>query len=82
MRDCDAGPMSAGSHLTLTPRTKKVFELSRTEAIRLGHEHVAPSHLLLGLLKEGEGVAAQILSRFGVDFEGARALTVEQLNRG
>jgi ATP-dependent Clp protease ATP-binding subunit ClpA len=79
-RDCDAGPMSGASHLAFTPRTKKVFELSRNEATSLSHERVAPGHLLLGLLKEGEGVAAQILSRFGVDFQQARARTVEELN--
>ena len=81
MRECDAGLMSGASHLSFTPRTKKVFELSRAEAKSLGHERVAPSHLLLGLLKEGEGVAAQILSRFDVDFQRARARTVEELNR-
>ena len=80
-RDCDAGLMSGASHLAFTPRTKKVFELSRAEAKSLGHERVAPSHLLLGLLKEGGGVAAQILSRFDVDFQRARARAVEELNR-
>jgi len=56
-----------------TPRSKKVLELARSEAKRLGHNHVGTEHLLLGLVREGEGVAAQILDRLGAD----RAAIVE-----
>jgi ATP-dependent Clp protease ATP-binding subunit ClpA len=79
-RDCDASPVAGAGRLAVTPRTKKVFDLSRDEAGSLGHDRVAPAHLLLGLLKEGEGVAAQVLSRLGIDLQTARAMTVEELN--
>jgi ATP-dependent Clp protease ATP-binding subunit ClpA len=78
-RDCDVDPVSGAGRLAFTPRTKKVFELSRNEA-RSGHDSVAPAHLLLGLLKEGEGVAAQVLSRLGIELQTARAKTVAELS--
>jgi ATP-dependent Clp protease ATP-binding subunit ClpC len=59
--------------IPLTPRTKKVLELSRREARELGHDHVAPEHLVLGLVREAEGVGGRILAELGVDLEHARA---------
>jgi ATP-dependent Clp protease ATP-binding subunit ClpA len=61
--------------IPFTPRSKKVLELARREAKRLGHNYIGTEHLLLGLVREGEGVAAQVLARLGAD----RARVVEQV---
>jgi len=63
---------SAGDHVPFTPRAKKVLELSLREALQLGSDHIGSTHLLLGLLREGEGVAAQVLDRLGVAPEQIR----------
>ena len=55
-----------------TERVRKVLALAREEGMRLGNEHVAPEHILLGLVREGEGVAAAVLLTFGVDFDDLR----------
>ncbi|MGH9019253.1 MAG: Clp protease N-terminal domain-containing protein [Acidimicrobiales bacterium] len=55
-----------------TPRAKQVLELSLREALQLGHNYIGTEHLLLGLLREGEGVAAQVLTGFGLDLAGVR----------
>ncbi|MDQ4091088.1 MAG: hypothetical protein M3163_12415 [Actinomycetota bacterium] len=69
---CDG---KASNHIPFTPRTKKVIELAARESIRLQHDQVRTEHLLLGLIREGEGVAAQILAqRLGIDLR-----TVEEL---
>jgi ATP-dependent Clp protease ATP-binding subunit ClpC len=54
-------------HIPFTPRAKKVFELSASEALQLGHKNVGTEHILLGLIREGEGVAAQVLVKLGAD---------------
>jgi len=69
-----------GEILGFTPRTKRVFELSFLEARNLGHNYVGTEHILLGLIKEGEGVAAIILKTMGVDLEKAREEVVNMLN--
>ena len=56
-----SGPLPAGAHVPFTPRSKKVLELSLREAVRLGHRHVGTEHILLGLAREGEGLAATYL---------------------
>jgi Clp amino terminal domain, pathogenicity island component len=61
------GMSSPVSHLTFTPRARKVLELSLREALALGHHYIGTEHLLLGLLREGDGVAAQVLVRVGAD---------------
>jgi ATP-dependent Clp protease ATP-binding subunit ClpA len=66
----------------LTPRSKKVIELSRDEARRLNHHYVGTEHLLLGLVREGEGIAAGVLESLGVTLEKARSETIQVLNRG
>ncbi len=58
--------------LTLTPRAKKVLELAMAEARQLGHGYIGTEHILLGLIREGEGVAAQVLSSLGADLERVR----------
>jgi ATP-dependent Clp protease ATP-binding subunit ClpC len=65
----------------LTSRAKKVLELSVDEARGMGHNYVGPEHLLLGLIREGEGVAAQILNAYGADYRKVRA-TVAHLQGG
>jgi ATP-dependent Clp protease ATP-binding subunit ClpA len=64
---------SSTGHSPFTNRAKKVLELSLREAIRLKHNFIAPEHLMLGLLREGHGLAAQILAEAGVDFDKLRA---------
>lgn len=67
--------------LGFTPRTKRVFELSFTEARALGHNYVGTEHLLLGLIKEGEGVAAAIIKGMGVDLDKAKQEIVNMLGQ-
>ena len=55
------GHDTPSGHIPFTPRSKKVLELSLREAIQLGHKHIGTEHILLGLVREGEGVAAQVL---------------------
>ncbi|SHH70202.1 ATP-dependent Clp protease ATP-binding subunit ClpC [Caloranaerobacter azorensis DSM 13643] len=62
----------AGELLGFTPRTKRVFELSLIEAKNLGHNYIGTEHILLGLIREGEGVAATILKGLGMDLSKAR----------
>ena len=55
------GQQSPSGHIPFTPRAKKVLELSLREALQLGHNYIGTEHILLGLIREGEGVAAQVL---------------------
>ncbi len=64
----------------LTPRAKKVIELSMDEAQRLNHRYIGTEHLLLGLIREGEGIAAGVLESLGVKLSEARAQTIEMLS--
>jgi ATP-dependent Clp protease ATP-binding subunit ClpA len=66
-------------HIPFTPRSKKVLELSLREALRLGHNYIGPEHVLLGLLREGQGLAAEILVRRGLTIESIRAQVLEEL---
>jgi len=67
------------SEITLSPRTKKVIELATDEARKLGHSDVGPEHILLGLVREGEGIASGILESLGVSMAMARAKVLELL---
>ena len=69
--DASGGTFRSG-HIPFGKRAKKVLELSLREALRLGHNHIGTGHLLLGLLREGEGLAAQVLVAAGVDTAGLR----------
>ena len=66
----------------LTPRAKKVIELAIDEARQLGHNYIGTEHLLLGLLREGEGVASNVLDSFGITLERARAEAAHILTQG
>lgn len=70
-------PVSA--EIPFTPKVKRVFEQAFTEARALGHNYIGPEHLLLGLLREGEGVAAKVLNNLGVDSSEARNTTIRKL---
>src|SRR6266705_2081307 len=64
----------------LTPRAKKVIELALDEARRLNHDYIGTEHLLLGLLREGEGIGAGVLESFGLSLQEVRAKTIQVLN--
>jgi ATP-dependent Clp protease ATP-binding subunit ClpC len=66
-------------HIPFTPRAKKVLELSLSEAKLLGHRYIGTEHILLGLLREGEGVAAQVLTGLGADLDGVRERVIQLL---
>jgi ATP-dependent Clp protease ATP-binding subunit ClpA len=66
-------------HIPFTPRSKKVLELSLREAMQLGHNYIGTEHILLGLVREGEGVAAQVLVARGADLKRVRATVLEEL---
>jgi ATP-dependent Clp protease ATP-binding subunit ClpA len=74
-------PRPIGGHLPFVPRSKKVLELSLREALRLKHREITSEHLLLALLREGEGLAASVLSDAGVDFAVLRARTEAALRK-
>ena len=61
------GQQQPTGHIPFTPRAKKVLELSLREALQLGHNYIGTEHILLGLIREGEGVAAQVLVKLGAD---------------
>lgn len=75
------GGKTSSAEVGLTPRAKKVIELAVDEARRLGHSYVGTEHLLLGLLREGEGVAGGVLESLGVSLERARTETTRILNQ-
>jgi len=68
------------SHIPFTPRAKKVLELSFREALQLNHTYIGTEHLLLGLIREGEGVAAQVLMQLGADLFRVRQRVIELLS--
>ncbi|MFC1978091.1 ATP-dependent Clp protease ATP-binding subunit [Chloroflexota bacterium] len=76
------GEKAGTGEMGLTPRAKRVIELAIDEARRLGHNYIGTEHLLLGLLHEGEGVAANALESFGITLEQARAETTRTLSQG
>jgi ATP-dependent Clp protease ATP-binding subunit ClpA len=73
------GPGTPSGHIPFTPRAKKVLELSLREAKQLGHNYIGTEHILLGLVREGEGVAAQVLIRLGGDLSRVRQQVVQLL---
>ena len=75
------GTSEAFEHIPFTPRAKKVLELSLREALQMGHNYIGTEHILLGLLREGEGVAARVLNSFGVGLESVKEKIRELLNK-
>ncbi len=76
------GEKPSGGEIGLTPRAKRVIELAIDEARHLGHSYIGTEHLLLGLLREGGGVAVSILDSFGINVEQVRAEVVKVLSQG
>ena len=74
------GQQAPAGHIPFTPRAKKVIELAQREANDLGHNYIGTEHLLLGLVREGEGVAAQVLVKLGADLAGVRQQVVHLLH--
>lgn len=66
------GSSPSSSHIPYTPRSKKVLELALREALQLGHNYIGTEHLLLALLREGEGMGAQAIAKLGSDLGGVR----------
>jgi len=74
------GQQAPSGHVPFTPRAKKVLELSLRESNQLGHDYIGTEHLLLGLVREGDGVAAQVLVRLGADLNRVRQQVIQLLH--
>ncbi|VAV94323.1 ATP-dependent Clp protease, ATP-binding subunit ClpC [hydrothermal vent metagenome] len=74
------GSQAPTGHIPFTPRAKKVLELSLREALQLGHNYIGTEHILLGLIREGEGVAAQVLQKLGAELHKVRQTVIQLLS--
>jgi hypothetical protein len=74
------GGQIPSGHIPFTPRAKKVLELSLREALQLGHNYIGTEHILLGLIREGEGVGAQVLTKLGADLSRVRQSVIQLLS--
>ncbi|WP_156223231.1 ATP-dependent Clp protease ATP-binding subunit [Pseudactinotalea suaedae] len=74
------GQQAPVGHIPFTPRAKKVLELSLREALQLGHNYIGTEHILLGLIREGEGVAAQVLTKLGADLNRVRQQVIQLIS--
>jgi len=74
---CSGAP---SGHIPFTPRAKKVLELSLREALQLGHNYIGTEHILLGLIREGVGVGAQVLVNLGADLSAVREVVIQQMS--
>jgi ATP-dependent Clp protease ATP-binding subunit ClpC len=66
-------------HIPFTPRSKKVLELSLREALRLGHQYIGTEHLMLGMIREGQGLAMLVVTRLGVGPDALRTRILDEL---
>jgi len=73
------GAEQPSGHIPFTPRAKKVLELSLREALGLGHNYIGTEHILLGLIREGQGVAAQVLVKLGASHDRVRQAVIQLL---
>ncbi len=76
------GALPPGGHIPFTPRARRVLELALREALQLDHRHIGTEHILLAIMGEGEGVAAQILVRSGHDLSELRRRVLEEVSGG
>ena len=76
------GQQAPSGHIPFTPRAKKVLELSLREALQLGHNYIGTEHILLGILREGENVGAQVLVRMGTDLNRVRLEVIKLVGPG
>jgi ATP-dependent Clp protease ATP-binding subunit ClpA len=74
------GQQAPSDHIPFTPRARRVLELGLREALQLGHNHIGTEHILLGLIREGDGVAVQVLVRLGADLNRTRQQVIELLH--
>ena len=74
------GQQAPTGHIPFTPRAKKVLEYSLREALQLGHSYIGTEHILLGLIREGEGVAAQVLVKLGAELNKVRQQVIQLLS--
>jgi ATP-dependent Clp protease ATP-binding subunit ClpC len=74
------GQQAPSGHIPFTPRAKKVLELSLRESLQLGHNYIGTEHILLGLIREGDGVAAQVLVRLGADLNRVRQQVIQLIH--
>jgi ATP-dependent Clp protease ATP-binding subunit ClpA len=74
------GQQAPSGHIPFTPRAKKVLELSLRESLQLGHNYIGTEHILLGLIREGDGVAAQVLVRLGADLNRVRQRVIQLIH--
>jgi ATP-dependent Clp protease ATP-binding subunit ClpA len=74
------GTHTQSGHVPFTPRAKKALDLSLREALQLGHNYIGTEHILLGLIREGEGVAAQVLVKLGADLSRVRQKVIQLLS--
>ena len=74
------GQQAPTGHIPFTPRAKKVLELSLREALQLGHNYIGTEHILLGLIREGEGVAAQVLQKLDAELQKVRQQVIQLLS--
>ena len=74
------GQHAPSGHIPFTARAKKVLELSLREALQIGHNYIGTEHILLGLIREGDGVAAQVLVKLGADLNRVRPRVIELIS--
>ena len=74
------GQQAPSGHIPFTPRAKKVLELSLREAVQLEHDYIGTEHILLGLIREGDGVAAQVLVKLGADLNRVRQQVIQLIS--
>jgi hypothetical protein len=74
------GQQAPSGHIPFTPRAKKVLDLALREALQLGHSYIGTEHILLGLIREGKGVAAQVLQKLGADINRVRQQVIQLLS--
>jgi ATP-dependent Clp protease ATP-binding subunit ClpC len=76
------GQEPPSGHIPFTPRAKKILELSLREALELGHDYIGPEHILLGIVREGQGVASEVLARLGANGHRIRAEVMRFIQQG
>ena len=74
------GQQAPSGHIPFTKRAKKALEMSLRESVQLGHNYIGTEHILLGLIREGDGVAAQVLVKLGADLNRVRQQVIELLH--
>ena len=73
------GEQAPSGHIPFTPQAKEVLKLALDESVQLGHSYIGTEHILLGLIREGDGVATQVLTGLGADLDGAREQVIRLL---